>query len=136
MKREQVLEALEEDFRHASIERQWCEDAPALAEGSEQARAAVVALYEERDRLQTMLDTNRCNRGHETLPLALWDCPACHDETKRRLASLIAGSKAMLPANLCLSNENVPDSERIPLLATMGELRAFAAVIADAEAPR
>lgn len=40
-------------------------------------------------RLQAKLDTNRCNRGHETLPLVLWDCPECHGVTKAKLAELV-----------------------------------------------
>lgn len=41
----------------------------------------------EREALRAKLDCNRCNAGHKTLPLALWDCPACHDETRAQLAA-------------------------------------------------
>lgn len=44
----------------------------------------------ERDRLQARLNTNRCNRGHKTLPLTLWDCPECHNETRRQRDELLA----------------------------------------------
>lgn len=54
---------------------------------------AVAELIAERDWLQARLDTNRCNRGHETLPLTLWDCPECHNETKRKLAELAEALK-------------------------------------------
>lgn len=53
------------------------------------AGAAYVALLEDRDRLQARLNTSRCNSGHDTLPLTLWDCPECHNETKRQLAELV-----------------------------------------------
>lgn len=39
----------------------------------------------EIQRLQAKLDLNECNSGHKTLPLTLWDCPACHDVTKAKL---------------------------------------------------
>ncbi len=52
------------------------------------ARADVAALIAERDALQERLNTNRCNRGHETLPLTLWDCPECHNETRRERDAL------------------------------------------------
>lgn len=65
-----------------------------LAERIERARTAVAELFAERDSLQAKLDTNRCNSGHETLPLALWDCPECHNTTKRKLAELIEAVEA------------------------------------------
>lgn len=43
---------------------------------------------------QAKLNHNRCHSGHETLPLVLWDCPECHNETRRaRDAALIALAK-------------------------------------------
>lgn len=42
------------------------------------------------------LDANRCNRGHETLPLRLWDCPECHARTKRQRDELLAGALLLL----------------------------------------
>jgi hypothetical protein len=36
---------------------------------------------------QQRLNNDRCNRGHKTLPLILWDCPACHEETRAKLAA-------------------------------------------------
>ena len=42
--------------------------------------ALLDALDEARDRAhraQERLDCTRCNSGHETLPLKLWDCPEC-----------------------------------------------------------
>ncbi len=44
------------------------------------------------------------------------------------IARLREGVKAFLPRNICLTNRNVPDSVKIPLAATMGELRALAAL--------
>ena len=35
--------------------------------------------------LQAKLDHNRCNSGHETLPLKLWNCPACGEEREEKL---------------------------------------------------
>lgn len=40
----------------------------------------LIAAY---DQLQQRLDKNVCNSGHVTLPLALWDCPECHNLTRR-----------------------------------------------------
>lgn len=57
------------------------------------ARDAAAALIRERDQLKARLDTNRCNRGHVTLPLTLWDCPECHNATKQKLAELIEADK-------------------------------------------
>jgi len=31
----------------------------------------------QRDEALARLELNRCNSGHETLPLKLWECPAC-----------------------------------------------------------
>jgi hypothetical protein len=45
--------------------------------------------------------------------------------------SLLAAAKALVPANVELNNPNVPDSEEVPLIATMGELRALVAAIVD-----
>lgn len=47
-------------------------------------------LLDEVRRLRGMLETNRCGRGHVTLPLVLWDCPECHEITRLRLVNLIA----------------------------------------------
>jgi len=40
------------------------------------------ALETRCDELEAKLYANKCNRGHETVPLILWDCPVCHDETR------------------------------------------------------
>ena len=37
-------------------------------------------LAAEVSRLRALLEHNRCNSGHETLPLKLWDCPVCAEE--------------------------------------------------------
>ena len=39
--------------------------------------------------------------------------------------------QAMMLRNVCLTNTNVPDSVEVPLLATMGELRALSAALAS-----
>ena len=44
----------------------------------------------EMGRLKAKLECNRCNKGHETLPLILWDCPTCHDETRAERDTLQA----------------------------------------------
>jgi hypothetical protein len=44
--------------------------------------------------------------------------------------NLIETGKQLLPRNLCLNNPRWPDSTEIPLTTTLGELRAFAAVLA------
>jgi len=40
------------------------------------------------DQLQRRLDTNVCNSGHVTLPLTLWDCPECHNQTRAEREAL------------------------------------------------
>lgn len=52
------------------------------------ARAEVAALRGELAAARAKLNTNRCNSGHETLPLVLWECPACHDETRKERDAL------------------------------------------------
>lgn len=76
-----------------------------------EASDAVVNLTLDRDRLQIKLDMNRCGRGHETLPLVLWDCPECHGETKRKLARLIEAAEAALKAGVIDFNDE-PDRLR------------------------
>ena len=49
--------------------------------------ADVERVVAENKRLNDKLNCNRCNKGHITLPLILWDCPACHDETRAALAA-------------------------------------------------
>ncbi len=39
----------------------------------------VSEMMDERDAALKALEKNRCNSGHETLPLRLWECPACVD---------------------------------------------------------
>jgi hypothetical protein len=51
------------------------------------------------------------------------------------VAELIEVVKAMLPRNLCLTNPNVPDDTKLPLTATMGELRSIAAALARMGVP-
>ena len=52
------------------------------------------------------------------------------EEARAAVAELIEKGEAMLPRNLCLGNSNISDSVKIPLVATMGELRAFASALA------
>lgn len=42
----------------------------------------------EVERLRAKLSQNKCNSGHETLPLELWDCPACADKLHAENATL------------------------------------------------
>ena len=37
----------------------------------------IAALTAEVERLTAKLESDECNAGHKTLPLKLWDCPAC-----------------------------------------------------------
>jgi hypothetical protein len=39
---------------------------------------------------------------------------------------LVEAARAVIPRGVCLSNANVRDSEEVPLIATLGELRALA----------
>lgn len=39
----------------------------------------------EVERLTKRLNKNRCNSGHETLPVYLWDCPVCVQEKLDKL---------------------------------------------------
>ena len=52
-------------------------------------------------------------------------------DVRAAVAELIERGAVMLPHGVCLTNPNVPDSLEVPLLATMGELRAFAAALAN-----
>lgn len=52
------------------------------------------------------------------------------DATYDAVTGLVVAGQAMLPKGVCLGNTNVSDSTEVPLLATMGELRAFAAALA------
>lgn len=51
-------------------------------------------------------------------------------KARAAVAELVVKGAALLPTNLCLDNTNIPDSTEIPLVATMGELRAFRAALA------
>jgi hypothetical protein len=46
------------------------------------------SAYEALDK--KLNNTTRCNKGHETLPLVLWDCPDCHEETKKQRDKFLA----------------------------------------------
>ncbi len=53
-------------------------------------------IREERRRLGK-LEERRCGAGHENvLPLRLWDCPTCHNETRKRLADWMERHKNLL----------------------------------------
>jgi len=47
------------------------------------SRQALDEMLEGYEAAVTKLNINKCNAGHETLPLYLWDCPRCHEETKK-----------------------------------------------------
>lgn len=57
---------------------------------------------EAREGAEKKLDHNRCNNGHETLPLRLWNCPACADEEHEKHAAQI---KRMQESHDRLANE-------------------------------
>ena len=46
--------------------------------------AKILALLDALEKAEARLQHNRCNSGHETLPLILWDCPACVDIIRAR----------------------------------------------------
>jgi hypothetical protein len=46
-------------------------------------------LLERLAQAEAKLQQTRCHRGHDTLPLTLWDCPACHDITRAERDALI-----------------------------------------------
>lgn len=89
------IQVVTQEMRERHVARHF--KSPTLIAWADRIDAAMAELVAERDRLQARLDTNRCNSGHETLPLTLWDCPECHNETKRKLAELIEARNAMAP---------------------------------------
>lgn len=91
-----VAQTLEVIGHKDRVERAWSFARELVAAYND--REAVVELIDERDRLRAQLANNRCNSGHETLPLVLWDCPECHNETKRKLADLIRTAGPLLQA--------------------------------------
>ena len=67
---------------------------PAAPEGSQawalaQVQDVVDDLTADRDRLKARLASNKCGHGHVTIPLALWDCPQCHEATRQGLARAV-----------------------------------------------
>lgn len=77
---------LEAEVEHYKREcAQWSDAAKDVFSYDHMERANKMEL--ERDALQARLDCTRCNSGHETLPLKLWDCPAC---TKEKVDALQA----------------------------------------------
>jgi hypothetical protein len=48
--------------------------------------AEAIKLAEESEQ---QLDNNKCNSGHETLPLRLWNCPTCVAEEKEKPIDMI-----------------------------------------------
>lgn len=56
-------------------------------------RNEIVSYFEETQahiaELEAKLNSNRCNSGHETLPLSLWVCPACCEEREGALKAEI-----------------------------------------------
>jgi hypothetical protein len=48
----------------------------------------VPMLFASIETLQRRLEKNTCNSGHVTLPLILWDCPECHNQTRREREAL------------------------------------------------
>lgn len=79
-----------------------CSDAIAetIKEHGESEIAYLVTLAKE---LKEKLATNRCNSGHTTVPLPLWDCPVCTDlirkenlELKREICERMAADSAAM----------------------------------------
>jgi len=70
-----------------------------------------LAKYQDAEiaRLTEKLNANKCNRGHETLPLVLWDCPACTEEIRREIQRLrIALEQQPCRCNLAYSSSGLP----------------------------
>lgn len=61
---------------------------------------------------------------------------ACHEQQAEAhavfdaVSGLFDAAKGMLPKNVCLTNPNIPDETKLPLTATMGELRSIASALA------
>ena len=49
------------------------------------ARQLELELAEVMARIESPV---RCHRGHEFYPLTLWDCPDCHDDTRKQRDAL------------------------------------------------
>ena len=110
------------------------ERASALVE----ARILLADVVAERDQLKARLETTRCNSGHDTLPLTLWDCPECHNETRAKLQALML---AIVPlADLDLRPDSLdrqPDDRiiyaRNRTTITVGDVRRARAALDQAQ---
>lgn len=62
---------------------------------------------------ENKLNQNRCNSGHETLPLKLWDCPECvRLKTEQLEAKLAVAVEALKDANdKCRSAASIASRE-------------------------
>lgn len=68
----------------------------------------VAALRMEVDELKAKLERNVCNSGHTTLPLYLWDCPECHNQT-RLDRDEARGAVRVLEDEVAKRNETIAD---------------------------
>ena len=75
---------------------------------------AMQGLQAQLAQAEAKLNHNRCNAGHETLPLVLWDCPECTRLIKQRVDQLQAEinflksegrMSGLITANQNLANE-------------------------------
>lgn len=77
---------------------QLCDDKTCLTcvkDGRELAKFSD-CLLATLDAAWTKLDKNVCNSGHVTLPLTLWDCPECHNETRRERDEAVRNQYAVV----------------------------------------
>ncbi len=67
-----------------------------------------------------------------------WSC-GCHVKREAMLEEaaevMLDALKLCIPANVCLTNRNIPDDMTVPLDVPMGDLRKIAAAIAKATRP-
>lgn len=72
-------------------------------------------LLEQIDVLHAQLNSNECNSGHKTLPLKLWNCPACAEEKEKRFKKQIkAGEQLRHVLDTCVEyiKNNVSQTEK------------------------
>ena len=73
----------------------------------------IAALTAEVERLTAKLESDECNAGHKTLPLKLWDCPACgaaRDAAIKEAVGLIQTLRSWLVSEASREVRNEADS--------------------------
>jgi len=83
-----------------------------------------MTLQERLDIAEAKLAHNKCNAGHETLPLVLWDCPECTQilrEERDDLRKVAEASQALL---LAYANEHIKPEHKPAWKALIDALKA------------